>query len=90
MLLICFGFNVVAYVVEGIFLAAVMALTFGGFCLGSFVYHWLRGHACYFPAGGTAPGGGSGFGTPVDVGPDDLGFDPGNFGKGGTSGCLML
>jgi len=43
-LLIYFGFNVLAYVVEGIFLAAVMALTVGGFCLGSFVYHLFRGH----------------------------------------------
>ncbi len=42
-LLIYFGFNVLAYVVEGIFLAAVMALTVGGFCLGSFVYHLFRG-----------------------------------------------
>jgi hypothetical protein len=43
-LLIYFGFNIVAYVVEGVFLAAVMALTVGGFCLGSFVYHLFRGH----------------------------------------------
>lgn len=43
-LLIYFGLNVVAYVVEGIFLAAVMALTIGGFCLGSFIYHLFRGH----------------------------------------------
>lgn len=43
-LLIYFGFNFVAYVVEGIFLAAVLALTLGGFCLGSFVYHLFRGH----------------------------------------------
>jgi hypothetical protein len=42
--LVYFGFNVAAYVVEGIFLAAVMALTLGGFCLGSFVYHLFRGH----------------------------------------------
>jgi hypothetical protein len=43
-LFIYFGFNVVAYVVEGVFLAAVMALTVCGFCLGSFVYHLFRGH----------------------------------------------
>ena len=43
-LLIYFRFNVVAYVVEGIFLAAVLALTVGGFCLGSFVHHLFRGH----------------------------------------------
>ncbi len=44
-LLIHAGFSLAAYVVEGIFLAAVLALTIGGFCLGSFVYHVLRGHA---------------------------------------------
>jgi Domain of unknown function (DUF4395) len=43
-LLIRFGFTAAAYVVEAIFLAAVLALTLGGFCLGSFVYHLLRGH----------------------------------------------
>ena len=36
-LLIHFGLSTVAYVVEGIFLAAVLALTLGGFCLGSCV-----------------------------------------------------
>ena len=43
-LLIYLEFAVAAYVVEAIFLAAVLALIFGGFCLGSFVYHVLRGH----------------------------------------------
>src|SRR5205823_7699610 len=38
-LLVHFGLFAAAYVVEGIFLAAVLALTLGGFCLGSFVYH---------------------------------------------------
>lgn len=42
-LLIYFGYSVAAYVVEAIFLAAVLALIFGGFCLGSFVYHVFRG-----------------------------------------------
>ena len=42
-LLIHFGLSAVAYVVEGIFLAAVLALTLGGFCVGSFVHHLLRG-----------------------------------------------
>lgn len=42
-LLISGGSSLAAYVVEAIFLAAVLALTLGGFCLGSFVYHWLRG-----------------------------------------------
>jgi hypothetical protein len=37
------GPGVAAYVLEAIFLAAVLALTLGGFCLGSFVYHVLRG-----------------------------------------------
>jgi hypothetical protein len=32
-----------AYIVEGFFLAAVLALTLGGFCLGSFVHHVFRG-----------------------------------------------
>ena len=44
-LLIYSGFRVAAYIVEGIFLAAVVALTIGGFCLGSFVYHLVGGHA---------------------------------------------
>ena len=42
-LLLQFGFFAAAYIVEGIFLAAVLALTIGGFCLGSFVYHLVRG-----------------------------------------------
>jgi uncharacterized protein DUF4395 len=44
-LLIWFEVPVAAYVVEAIFLAAVVALVVGGFCLGSFVYHLCRGHA---------------------------------------------
>jgi Domain of unknown function (DUF4395) len=44
-LLIYFGFRTGAYIVEGIFLAAVLALTIGGFCLGSFFYHLVSGHA---------------------------------------------
>jgi hypothetical protein len=42
-LLIHFGSTVAAYVVEAILLAAVLALTLGGFCLGSFVYHLFCG-----------------------------------------------
>jgi len=42
-LLLHAGFALAAYVVEAIFLAAALALTLGGFCLGSFVYHLLRG-----------------------------------------------
>jgi hypothetical protein len=44
-LLIQAGFYVSAYVIEAIFLAAVLALAIGGFCLGSFIYHVLGGHA---------------------------------------------
>lgn len=46
-LLIHAGFSLAAHVVEAIFLAAVLALTIGGFCLGSFVYHVLRGHGTF-------------------------------------------
>ena len=42
-LLISFGYGTAAYVVEAIFLAAVVALVLGAFCMGSFVYHVLRG-----------------------------------------------
>lgn len=43
-LLIQFGFADAAYVIEAIFLAAVLVLTVGGFCLGSFLYHLIRGY----------------------------------------------
>jgi hypothetical protein len=46
-LVIHFGLSTVAYVVEGIFMAAVLALTLGGFCLGSFVHHLLRGRGAF-------------------------------------------
>jgi hypothetical protein len=42
-LLIHAGFSLAAYVVEAIFLAAGLAVVIGTFCLGSFVYHLLRG-----------------------------------------------
>jgi hypothetical protein len=42
-LFIHYGFSIAAYIVEAIFLAAVLALTFGGFCLGSYLYHLVRG-----------------------------------------------
>ncbi len=48
-LLIHFGFSTAAYVVEGMFLAAVLALTLGGLCVGSFVYHLLRGKGSVRP-----------------------------------------
>lgn len=35
--------RIAAYVMEGVMLAAVIALAFGSFCLGSFVFHLLRG-----------------------------------------------
>ncbi len=41
-LLIRFGHFTAAYVVEGVFLAAVLALVLGAFCLGSFAYLLLR------------------------------------------------
>ena len=46
-LLIHFGLSTAAYVVEGIFVAAVLALILGGFCLGSFVYHLLSGRGAF-------------------------------------------
>ena len=46
-LLIHFGLSTAAYVVEGIFIAAVLALVLGGFCLGSFVYHVLTGRGAF-------------------------------------------
>jgi hypothetical protein len=46
-LLIHFGLSAAAYVVEGIFVAAILALILGGFCLGSFVYHVLSGRVAF-------------------------------------------
>ncbi len=43
-LLIHAGLSLAAYVVEAVFLAAGLALALGGFCLGSFVYHLVRGN----------------------------------------------
>ena len=37
------GFSLAAYVVESILLAAALAVMMESFCLGSFVYHLLRG-----------------------------------------------
>jgi hypothetical protein len=36
-------FRITAWVLQAIFAAAVAALVFGRFCLGSFVYHVVRG-----------------------------------------------
>ena len=38
------GWHMAAWVLEGLFIAAVAALVLGGFCLGSFVFHVLSGH----------------------------------------------
>ena len=46
-LLIHFGFYVAAYIVEGFFMVAVLALTLGGLCVGSFVYHLVRGKGSF-------------------------------------------
>jgi hypothetical protein len=46
-LLLHFGLSTAAYVLEGIFLAAVLALILGGFCLGSFVFHLLGGKGAF-------------------------------------------
>jgi hypothetical protein len=36
-----------AYVLEGILLAAIVALAFGAFCFGSFVFHLISGRAAF-------------------------------------------
>ena len=41
------GWRAAAYVLEGVFVAAVAALVFGGFCFGSFVFHLLRGRVAF-------------------------------------------
>ncbi len=41
------GNTFVAWALEGILLAAIAALVFGGFCLGSFVFHALRGRLAF-------------------------------------------
>jgi hypothetical protein len=46
-LLLHFGRSTAAYVVEGIFVAAVLALVLGGFCLGSFVFHLLSSKGAF-------------------------------------------
>jgi hypothetical protein len=46
-LLLHFGVSIAAYIVEAVFLAANLALTLGGLCLGSFVYYMLHGQASF-------------------------------------------
>jgi len=41
--LLLLGWRVTAIVLQCMFAAAVAALAFGGFCLGSFVFHLIRG-----------------------------------------------
>ena len=48
--------HIAAWVLQGIFLLAVAALVFGRFCLGSFVYHLVRGRVAFAMA--TLPWGG--------------------------------
>lgn len=43
-LLIHAGFGVAAYAVEGILLAAALAVRFGAFCTGAFIFHMARGN----------------------------------------------
>jgi hypothetical protein len=39
------GWHTAAYAVEALLVVALSALLFGKFCLGSYIYHLLRGHA---------------------------------------------
>ncbi len=39
------GFNLPAYVLQAMFLAAALAVEFRGLCLGSFIYHLLSGRS---------------------------------------------
>lgn len=45
--LIHFRQMIAAYIIETLFISAVLALTLGGFCLGSFVYHVCRGDTAF-------------------------------------------
>jgi hypothetical protein len=39
------GWRTTAFVLEGMLLAALAALILGGFCLGSFIFHMIRGRS---------------------------------------------
>jgi hypothetical protein len=39
------GWTTVAWIMEAILLTALSALIFGGFCLGSYLFHLLKGNA---------------------------------------------
>ena len=41
------GWRTTAFVLEGFLIIAVGALVFGGFCLGSFIFHLLRGRTAF-------------------------------------------
>jgi hypothetical protein len=43
--LLFMGWHTAAYVVEALLVVALSALIFGKFCLGSYIYHLLRGQA---------------------------------------------
>ena len=44
---VALGWLTTAYVLQGVFVAAVGALAFGGLCLGSFVFHLISGRAAF-------------------------------------------
>jgi hypothetical protein len=44
---LAFGWRTTAFVLEGLLIIAVGALVFGGFCLGSFIFHLLRGRTAF-------------------------------------------
>ncbi len=46
-LLLLAGWHTAAYVVEAMLVVALSALVFGRFCLGSYIYHLLTGHAAF-------------------------------------------
>jgi hypothetical protein len=41
------GWHVIAWTLEGLLIVALVALNFGKFCLGSYVFHLLRGDAAF-------------------------------------------
>ena len=41
------GWRMAALILEGFFIAAIGALLFGGFCFGSFVFHFICGRAVF-------------------------------------------
>jgi hypothetical protein len=41
------GWKVLALALQSLLIVALGALIFGGFCLGSFVFHLLRGRAIF-------------------------------------------